>query len=81
MDTFSEIKTIIAKLLAIDGDGITEEAHLQFDLGTDSLALVNLVIAINEKYGIELLDEDIIELENIGQLISMVDSRIGTTRA
>ncbi len=78
MELFSEIKAIIAKLLAVDAEAITKEAHLNFDLGADSLALVNLAIAISEKYGIELLDEDLVELENVGQLISLVESRINT---
>ena len=78
METFSEIKTIIAKLLAIDGDGITEEAHLQFDLGADSLAILNLSVEISEKYGIELLAEDVVGLGNIGELTSLVESKINT---
>ncbi len=78
MELFSEIKAIIAKLLAVDAEAITKEAHLNFDLGADSLALVNLANAISEKYGIELLDEDLVELENVGQLISLVESRINT---
>ena len=78
MELFSEIKQIIVTMLAIDVESITKEAHLHFDLGADSLALVNLTTAISEKYGIELLDEDIIELENVGQLISLVESKINT---
>ena len=78
MELFSEIKAIIAKLLAVDAEAITKEAHLNFDLGADSLALVNLANAISEKYGIELLDGDLVELENVGQLISLVESRINT---
>ena len=78
MELFSEIKAIIAKLLAVDTEAITKEAHLNFDLGADSLALVNLANAISEKYGIELTDEDLVELENVGQLISLVESRINT---
>ena len=76
MELFSEIKEIIAKLLSIESEAVTQNAHLQFDLGADSLALVNLSIAISEKYGIELLSEDIVELENIGQLLSLVETRI-----
>jgi acyl carrier protein len=76
MELFSEIKAIIAKLLAIDPEIVTKEANLHFDLGADSLALVNLAIAISEKYGIELLDEDVVELENVGELVSLVESRI-----
>ncbi len=78
MELFSEIKAIIAKLLAVDAEAITKEAHLQFDLGADSLAILNLSVAISEKYGIELLVEDIVELENIGELISLVESKIST---
>jgi acyl carrier protein len=78
MELFSEIKAIIAKLLAVDTEAITEEAHLHFDLGADSLVLVNLATAISEKYGIELTDEDLVELENVGQLISLVELRVNT---
>ena len=76
MELFSEIKAIIAKLLSIDSEAVTEDAHLQFDLGADSLALVNLAIAISEKYRIELLSEDIVEFEDVGQLISLVETKI-----
>ena len=76
MDLYTEIKTIIAKLLAIDAETITKEAHLHFDLGADSLGLENLALAITEKYGIELLGEDLVELENVGELISLVESRL-----
>jgi len=76
MELESDIKLIIAKMLAVDSGEITEDAHLMFDLGADSLAQVNLGIAIGEKYGIELLDDEMVELENVGELISLVESRI-----
>jgi acyl carrier protein len=78
MDLFSEIKNIIEKMLAVDAASVTKDAHLQFDLGADSMALLNLAIAISGKYGIELLEEDIAELENVGELISLVESKLGT---
>ena len=78
MELFSEIKTMIGKKLGIDAEAVTKDAHLQFDLGADSLAILNLSVEISEKYGIELLVEDIVELENIGKLISLVESRINT---
>ena len=76
MELFSEIKTIIEKKLAVDVEAVTKDAHLQFDLGADSMALLTLSVAISEKYGIELLAEDIVELENIGELVSLVESKI-----
>ena len=78
MELFSEIKTIIGKRLAIDAEAVTKDTHLQFDLGADSLAILNLSVEISEKYGIELLFEDIVELENIGELTSLVESKINT---
>ena len=78
MDLFSEIKTMIGKKLAVDAETVTKDAHLQFDLGADSLAILNLSVEISEKYGIELLVEDIVGLENIGELISLVESKINT---
>ncbi len=78
MELFSEIKTMIVKKLAVDAEAITKEAHLQFDLGADSLAILNLSVEISEKYGIELLVEDIVGLENISELTSLVESKINT---
>ncbi len=78
MELFSEIKTMIVKRLAVDAEAVTKDAHLQFDLGADSLAILNLSVEISEKYGIELLTEDIVGLENIGELTSLVESKINT---
>ena len=77
MELFSEIKEMIVKLLAIEEEEVTEDAHLQFDLGADSLALMNLSMSINKKYSLELLIDDMVELENVGELISLVESKIG----
>ncbi len=76
MELFSVIKEMIAKLFAIDAEEVTEDAHLQFDLGADSIALMNLAMAINKKYSLELVIDEIVELENVGELISLVESKI-----
>jgi len=76
MELFKEIKEIIIKLFAYDEKEVTEDAHLQVDLGVDSLGLLNLATAINEKHGLELLIDDLMELESIGELVSLVDLKI-----
>ena len=76
MELHSEIRAIIVKLLALDEEEVTEDAHLQFDLGADSIALMNLAMAINKKYSLELVIDEIVELENVGELISLVESQI-----
>ena len=75
-ELFSEIKVMAGKILGIDPETVIREAHLQFDLGADSLAILNLSIAISQKFDIELLGEDIVELENVGALVSLVESKI-----
>ena len=76
MELYSEIKGMVVKLLAIDDEDVTEDAHLQFDLGADSIALMNLAMAINKKYSLELVIDEIVELENVGELFSLVESKI-----
>ena len=78
MELYSEIRGIIVKLLALDDEDVTEDAHLQFDLGADSIALMNLAMAINKKYSLELIIDEIVELENVGELFSLVESKIKT---
>lgn len=76
MTLFSEIKQIIKQLFGFEDEEITEDVHLQIDLGVDSIGMFNLTVAINEKYGLELLFDDVVELEDIGELISLVESKI-----
>jgi acyl carrier protein len=78
MELYSEIKGMVVKLLAIDDEDVTEDAHLQFDLGADSIALMNLAMAINKKYSLEVVIDEIVELENVGELFSLVESKIET---
>lgn len=78
MDIFSRIKEILVKQLAIDEEEIVNEAHLQDDLGADSLGLLNLAEALTEQYEIEILGDDLVELEDIGELVKLVESRISS---
>jgi acyl carrier protein len=78
MDLFTEIKNMVSKRLSVDPGKVTKEAHLQFDLGADSLAILTLSAEISNRYGIELLGEDIVELESVGELVTLVQSKIST---
>jgi len=78
MDLFDEIKGIILKELALDESAVVSEAHLQDDLGADSLALLNLTEIIGKRYGIEIMGDDLVEIENVGELINLVESKIST---
>ena len=75
MDLFDEIRPMVAKVLAVREADVETGAHLQDDLGADSLALLNLAEALNKQYGIDIQGDDMAELENVGALVELVSSR------
>jgi len=76
MTLYDEIKEIITTQLALDRDAVVPEAHLQDDLGADSLGLLNLAEAIDARYGIELQGDDLVDIANVGELVKLVESKI-----
>jgi acyl carrier protein len=76
MDLFSEIKKMIVNLFAIDEAAVVAEAHLQDDLEGDSLAVMRLAETIGTHYGIEIIAEDLLDVDNLGELIELVESKI-----
>ena len=78
MEIFSEIKDIIAKELALDEEAVVPEAHLQDDLGADSLALLNLTEHIGKRYGIVITGDDLVEINDVNELVELIASRISS---
>ena len=78
MELYAEIKEIIVRELAVDKEVVVSEAHLQDDLGADSLALLNLAEAIETRYRIEIQGDDIVDLANVGELVKLVESKISS---
>ena len=79
MEIFTEIRNMIVNVFALDEEAVVSEAHLQDDLGGDSLAIINLAEAIAKHYGIEIQGEDLTEIENVGELVELVKSKISST--
>lgn len=78
MDIDAEIKEMIVSILALDEEVVVSEAHLQDDLGADSLALLNLTAAIGKRYEIEIVGDDIFNIANVGELVKLVESKISS---
>jgi acyl carrier protein len=72
---FEEIKAILVKHLKIDPAKITESTNLQEDLGADSLDLVEIIMEIENKFGIEIPDEDIFGLKTINSVVSYIEAK------
>ena len=67
---------IVEKLGVDDSTSLVPEANLLDDLGADSLDVVELVMALEEEFGIEVPDEDVESIRTIGDIVQYVGARI-----
>jgi acyl carrier protein len=74
-DTLSEIKEIIVDLLGVDESKVTPEARFREDLEADSLDLVELIMAFEDKFGAEISDEDAQAITTVGEAVAYIDAR------
>ena len=70
-----EMKEIIAEQLNFDADSITESTSFKDDLGADSLDLFELVMALEEKYEIEIPSEELTELTTVGSVMEYLKGK------
>ena len=70
---FEKIREMIAETLNIDINTITEEASFKEDLGVDSLDLFELVMALEEEFGVEIPTEDLETLTTVGAVAKYVE--------
>ena len=76
-DTYADIKTIIVDLLGAEESKVTLDARFREDLEADSLDLVELIMAFEEKFGGEISDEDAQKITTVGQAVEYIDSNMG----
>ena len=66
------VKEIIVEQLGVDANEVTPEASFIDDLGADSLDLVELVMALEDEYGIEIPDEDAEKIVTVGDALKYI---------
>ena len=64
-----KIKAIIAEVLNIDADSITEDTTFVDDLGADSLDIFQIIMGIEEEYDIELDNESVEQIQTVGDAV------------
>ena len=75
-EIFEQVKAILVETLSVDEEKVTMEARFQEDLETDSLDLVELVMTMEEKFGIKISDEEAAEIKTVGDAVEFVEKRI-----
>ena len=73
-DTFAEVKKIIIDLLGADESKVTLEARFREELEADSLDLVELIMAFEDKFGTEISDEAAQKITTVGEAVSYIDA-------
>ena len=76
MDIFEKVKKIVVDQLGVDEDEVTPEASFVDDLGADSLDIVELVMAFEEEFDLEIPDEDAEKINTVGDVVDYLKSRV-----
>ena len=71
-----KIKGVIAEQLGVKSEEVTDQAKFVDDLGADSLDTVELVMALEEEYGVEIPDEDAEKLTTVGEAIKYIEKKL-----
>lgn len=73
MSVSEKVKSIIVEQLGVEADEVTAEASFTEDLGADSLDIVELVMAFEEEFGIEIPDEDAEKIARVQEAVSYIE--------
>lgn len=68
------LKTIMVENLLLDADGVHPDASRE-DVGLDSLAVVELSLALRKRYGIHITDEELLDLETVADIAELMGQR------
>ena len=76
-DIFNRVKKVTVEQLGVKEEEVVESASFQEDLGADSLDVVELVMAFEDEFGIEIPDEEVNEIKAVGDAVSYIGKKLG----
>lgn len=74
-ETFERVKKVIVEQLSVEESEVTPEASFTADLGADSLDTVELVMAFEEEFGVEIPDEEAEKIQKVQDAVSFIESQ------
>jgi len=76
MAVSQDVKAVIAEELSIDAERVKDSATFETDLQADSLTVVELVMSIEDRFGIEIPEEDLESLKTVGDLVRYIEGKL-----
>lgn len=73
----AKMKDLLVEELGLDADKITDEANFEEDLEVDSLGVVELLMALEDEFGVKIPDEEAENIGTVGQAVDMVIGKLG----
>ena len=74
-EIFDKLTELVVDQLGGEEDEVTMEATMQDDLGADSLDLVDLVMSVEEEFGVKVADEDLENIKTVGDIVNYIEER------
>ena len=71
-----KIKEIISELIEVDVSTIGDTALIIDDLGADSIAVMEIVMVLEEEYGVEVPTEDVLNLKTVADIVAYIESKV-----
>ena len=78
-EVYTRVRGIIREQLDCAEEAVVEEASFVEDLGADSLALVELVLALEEQFSISVSDSDAEKLHTVGDAVAYIEGHVGAS--
>ena len=75
-EVFEKVKVLFVEDLGIDESKVTMDAKLEEDLEIDSLGIVEVVMAFEDEFDIEIDDEELADVSTVGQAVNLLHSKI-----
>ena len=77
MSTFEKVRDVVVEQLGVKESEVKPEARFVEDLGADSLDTVELAMAIEEEFGIEISDDDAENAKTVGDVVEYINKKVG----
>ena len=77
-EALSALREVAVEVLSVDPDAVVEEARFKEDLDADSLDLVELVMGLEERFDIEVPEDDLEGVTTVGQAVDLVLTKVGS---